>query len=132
MENPYAAPAFDTQGHQSSGDANVDLLRPLYDVKGWMKFLGVLNIIFGVLYCLSIVGAIIGWVPILIGIRLNGAASKIEEGLRRRNAHQASDGARDLASAIKIFAILVLVMLLIWVAYFMFMILFFLNFAANR
>lgn len=45
---------------------------------GWMKFIGILSIIGGALSALSIVGIIIAWLPIWMGIVLfqaGGAAS---------------------------------------------------------
>lgn len=42
---------------------------------GWMKFVGVLLIINGVVACLTVVGAVIGWLPIWQGVVLNKAAN---------------------------------------------------------
>ena len=40
------------------------MLEPLYRAKGWLKFVGVLSIIQGVLSILSIWGILICWLPI--------------------------------------------------------------------
>ena len=37
---------------------------PLFEAKGWMKFLGVLMILYGVLMIMTIVGIVICWLPI--------------------------------------------------------------------
>ena len=50
---------------------------PLYNAKGWMKFVGVLSIIYGVLVALSIIGILIAWLPIWIGILLFQSASAV-------------------------------------------------------
>lgn len=55
-----------------------DLSMPLAAGKGWMKFLGIMFIIQGVFTALSIVGIIIAWLPIWLGILLNQSASAIE------------------------------------------------------
>jgi hypothetical protein len=55
------------------------LSRPLAQGKGWMKFVGVLTIIYGVLIALSIIGLIFAWLPIWIGIVLFQSATAIEE-----------------------------------------------------
>jgi len=34
----------------------------------WMKFVGIVNIVLGAMACASCVGAIYGWIPILLGI----------------------------------------------------------------
>ena len=45
----------------------------------WLKFLGVLSMIGGGVYCLSIVGAVVGWLPLLTGYW----QYKASEGLQR-------------------------------------------------
>ncbi len=52
---------------------------PLYNCKGWMKLLGVLSIIGGVMYAITIVGIIIAWLPIWIGVLLFQSATAAEE-----------------------------------------------------
>lgn len=52
---------------------------PLYQARGWMKFLGVMFIIGGVLYALTIVGIIIAWLPIWLGVILFQAGNSSEQ-----------------------------------------------------
>jgi uncharacterized membrane protein len=52
---------------------------PLYNCKGWMKLLGVMSIIGGALYVLTIFGIIIAWLPIWTGILLFQSASAIQQ-----------------------------------------------------
>jgi hypothetical protein len=42
---------------------------------GWMKFLGVMMIVYGILIALSIVGIIFAWLPVWMGVLLYRAAS---------------------------------------------------------
>ncbi len=49
------------------------------DMNGWIKFLGIAAIIIGVLYALSIVGIIIAWMPIWIGVILLKVANSTRE-----------------------------------------------------
>ena len=58
---------------------------PLYGSKGWIKFLGILMIIYGALVALSIVGIIIAWLPIWLGILLVRTADSMNQ------AHLAGD-----------------------------------------
>jgi len=51
---------------------------PLFGAKGWMKFLGVMMIIYGVLMVLTIWGILICWLPIWMGILLFKAGAAIE------------------------------------------------------
>ncbi len=48
-------------------------------MKGWLKFLGIINIITGGLQALSIVGILWAWLPIWLGIILTQAGSKAQE-----------------------------------------------------
>ena len=52
---------------------------PLYEARGWLKFLGILSIIQGVLAALSIVGIILCWLPIWLGMLLLGSANRLEQ-----------------------------------------------------
>ena len=52
---------------------------PLYQAKGWMKFLAVMLIISGVVTAFSVVGLIIAWLPVWMGVLLFQAAGKVEE-----------------------------------------------------
>jgi len=72
--------------------ASNDLLKalslPLYQSKGWMKLIGVMMILYGVMIALSIVGIIIAWLPIWLGILLFQAASAIEDAQINSNADE--------------------------------------------
>lgn len=56
-----------------------ELSIPLYQCKGWMKFVGVMSIIGGALQVLTIVGLIIAWLPIWTGVLLFQSASAAEQ-----------------------------------------------------
>ena len=67
---------------------------PLYQSRGWMKLIGVLMILYGAIVALSIVGIIIAWLPIWLGILLFQTASSVEEA-------QVNDNADELLAALK-------------------------------
>ena len=50
----------------------------LYTAKGWLKFIAIVMIIGGVLTALSLVGILVAWVPIWMGVVLYSASNKIE------------------------------------------------------
>ena len=52
-----------------------DIRQTAADMSGWLKFLGIVNIIYGALTAISIVGIIIAWIPIWMGILLFQAGS---------------------------------------------------------
>ncbi len=55
-----------------------ELATPLYGAKGWLKLLGVLSIVYGVASALTIVGIIIAWLPIWMGVLLFQSAGAID------------------------------------------------------
>jgi hypothetical protein len=55
-----------------------ELSIPIYQARGWLKFLGVLSIIGGVGQALSIVGILFAWLPIWMGVSMFQAGSSIE------------------------------------------------------
>jgi hypothetical protein len=55
-----------------------ELTIPLFTAKGWMRFLGVLSIIYGVMSALTIVGILVAWIPIWAGVLLLKAAGDLE------------------------------------------------------
>jgi len=58
------------------------LADPLARAKGWMQFLAILTILNGVLVALTIVGLIIAWLPIWVGVVLWQAAGAADEAQR--------------------------------------------------
>ncbi|MEO0026491.1 MAG: DUF5362 family protein [candidate division WOR-3 bacterium] len=48
-------------------------------MKGWLKLLGIVQIVAGILQALTLFGIFWAWLPIWLGIILNGAANKAGE-----------------------------------------------------
>lgn len=55
-----------------------DLSQPLAAGKGWIKFVGIVNIVMGVLTALSIIGILWAWIPIWQGVLLLQAGGAVE------------------------------------------------------
>ncbi len=55
-----------------------ELSAPIYQARGWLKFLGILSIINGVGMALSVAGIIIAWLPIWMGVLMFQAGSSID------------------------------------------------------
>ena len=51
---------------------------PLYEAKGWMKFLGAALVGIGVFYALTIVGLVIAWLFLWLGALLWQAGSQVD------------------------------------------------------
>ncbi|MFQ5628014.1 MAG: DUF5362 family protein [bacterium] len=58
-----------------------EISSPLFESRGWMKLIGVLAIVQGGLIALSIVGIIIAWLPIWMGVILYQSSSTIEQAM---------------------------------------------------
>ncbi len=55
-----------------------EMSMPIYQAHGWLKFLGSLSIISGVMTALSVVGIIFAWLPIWMGVLMFQAGSSID------------------------------------------------------
>ena len=68
---------------ETNAPATADLVRsigaPIFQSRGWLKFLGVLMIIYGVFLVLTIVGILFAWLPIWQGVLLFQAGSLAEQ-----------------------------------------------------
>ncbi|MDE0659309.1 MAG: hypothetical protein F4029_02500 [Gammaproteobacteria bacterium] len=85
---------------------------PLYEARGWMKLLGVVLVITGILTALSIVGLIIAWLPIWLGVLLFQAAGRIELAF----ATDDEMSLRESLAKLKTFFVIQGVLLLIYLA----------------
>ena len=54
------------------------LLGSLIENSFWLKIVGVFSILIGVFYCLTIVGLVIGWLPIWLGVLLWSSAKRLD------------------------------------------------------
>jgi len=48
-------------------------------MKGWLKLLGIVQIVFGILQAVTVFGIIWAWLPIWLGVILNSAGNKAQE-----------------------------------------------------
>ncbi len=96
---------------QTGGDVQFvrEVSAPLYAARGWMKFLGVLMIIYGALMVLSIVGILICWLPIWIGILLLRAAGSAEMAQLSGDKYQLVEALSKLRTYFTIYGILALI-----------------------
>ncbi len=79
---------FNEQTHTQQDDASRHLSEMAAvgeNMVGWLKFLGVVNIIMGVFVALSIIGIIVAWLPIWLGVLLFQAGNQITEARISRN-----------------------------------------------
>jgi hypothetical protein len=61
---------------ETKADNSLDVIkRTAVSMSGWLKFLGIINIIWGAFSAISIIGIIFAWLPIWLGVVLLQAAS---------------------------------------------------------
>jgi hypothetical protein len=70
--------SYSSLGQATSSPSVQDLVQPLASGKGWIKFVGIVFIIQGALTALTIIGILIAWLPIWIGVLLMQSAGAIE------------------------------------------------------
>ena len=56
-----------------------EISMPLFGAKGWLKLIGILMLIYGVMMAITVIGIIIAWLPIWIGILLMQTAARIND-----------------------------------------------------
>ncbi len=123
MENPYQAPEHSGDGPIDDFDASgIEVAEPLFHNRGWLKFVGIMSILYGVLVCLSIIGIIFGWIPILVGVKLLNCSQSLTDGYPSMNTAEVKYGIGELSSAIKFLGIFAIIMLSLMLLYFTFII----------
>ncbi len=113
QENPYAATLQSSTSSSEVGYA----FKPLYERKGMISLIGVLLIIGGAIYCLTIIGAIIGIPFIIMGLSLRSAASNLTQGIEAQAAGAFEQASTDIAKFFFIAGILAIIGLIFNVLY---------------
>lgn len=85
------------------------LIRPIAEAGGWMKLIAVMAIIGGAVHAITIIGLLVAWIPIWIGVLLWQAAE------RARDAQMTGDEQTAIAALGKVRTVFVIygVMMLI-------------------
>ena len=86
---------------------------PLYNSKGWIKLLGILMLVYGILVALSIVGLLIAWLPIWLGILLIQTSSKIQQAQNSGNKIALMNAQKSLSTYFTVYGALALVGIII-------------------
>ena len=94
--------------------------QPLASAAGWMKFIGIMVIIQGALTALTLVGIIIAWLPIWIGVLLLQSAGAAQRSNVQDDANALIEALTRLKTYFVIQGVLYLVGIALVVLYFMF------------
>lgn len=97
-----------------------DICLPLFNAKFWMKLIGVVMIIYGVLVALSIIGLLIAWLPIWIGVLLFQSANAIDAAYNQADQAAAVRAMDRLKVYFIINGVLMLIMIILGVLGFLF------------
>jgi hypothetical protein len=97
-----------------------ELSFPLYNCKGWMKLVGVMSIIGGALYALTIIGIIVAWLPIWTGILLFQSANAVGQAYETDNKAALTVSLSKLKTYFIIMGILTLIGVIVGVLAFFF------------
>lgn len=91
----------------------------------WMKFNGVIWIIYGIIYCLTCIGVIIGWAPILLGVWAINASKGFMNYIQNNTEAGIDEGFSKLKSIFLLTGILTIIFLALFVIYIIVMIIVF-------
>lgn len=89
------------------------LAEPLYQAKGWMKFIGIVSIISGVISALTIFGLIYCWLPIWMGSTLISASNRLESARFSGDSGQLTESLIKLKSYFQIMGYSILAAILV-------------------
>ncbi|MFO7675458.1 MAG: DUF5362 family protein [bacterium] len=79
--------------------------------KGWLKFLGILSIVVGGLYALTLVGIVFAWMPIWIGVLMVQAGGRAQQFAERGDAQSLAEYTGRIKALVTIAGILAIITL---------------------
>lgn len=90
---------------------------------GWLKFLGIILIVYGVMMALSIIGIIIAWLPIWMGVLLIGSAQNANRATALGEKSALLKSLQHLNNYFTIYGIMLIIIILISVMFILAMVL---------
>jgi hypothetical protein len=87
---------------------------PIFSSKGWIKLLGILMLIYGVVAALSIIGIIVAWLPIWLGILLIQVSSKTELAQLTGSKEALIKAQNSLSTFFTVYGVLALIGIIGW------------------
>ncbi len=102
----------------AAGDDTVRrIIGPLAKAKGWMKLIAVLSIVYGVLVAITIIGLVVAWLPIWVGVLLWQTAEKSELAAESGNEMDAIEATSKLKTLFTVYGVLTLIGIVLTVIY---------------
>jgi len=82
---------------------------PIKSSKGWIKLIGILMIVYGIFAAFTLVGILIAWLPIWLGVLLLRVASRTEQAYNSSNKQLLINAQNDLSTFFTIYGVLALI-----------------------
>jgi hypothetical protein len=95
-----------------------EVSHPLYSSKGWIKLVGVLLLIYGIFAAMTLVGIIIAWLPIWLGILLIQASNRIADAQLSGDKMAMIKAQSSLGTYFTIYGVLILLGIIFMVVFF--------------
>ena len=105
--SPYSSPVSKKSGPAISGN----VMQPLYDARNMIKIFGWVMFIGGILQCITIIYALVGWIPLIMGWKIKSAGEALTLGFETGDKRQLRLAAENLATYFKIMGILTIIWL---------------------
>lgn len=94
------------------------IIEPIYASKGWMKLLGIVSIMYGALLAITIIGLLLAWMPIWIGVLLMQSAKKAEVAYQVGDEADAIESLSKLKTMFTIYGVLTIISIAFTIVYF--------------
>ncbi|MCS2608807.1 DUF5362 domain-containing protein [Halomonas dongshanensis] len=91
------------------------IIEPLYRAKFWIQLNGIMLILAGILIAISIVGILIAWLPIWVGVVLMQAAKSIDKVYHSGDEREMRFALSKIKTYFTIFGVMILLQLLFMV-----------------
>jgi len=95
--------------NQQPMDPFAQLANEMSVTKGWIKFIGLFMIITGGLYALTIIGIVVAWLPIWMGVILLNASKHIDAYIQSRAFNELIEYSRKIKSYFTIMGVMCII-----------------------
>ena len=132
LDAAYSSPSSNLgQNFANANNQLGGIFAPLADKVFYMRIAAWGLIIMGALYCITIIYAIIGWLPLWMGILLRNATIAIEDGQKSGNAQDFHKATKNLGTFFTILGVVTMIYMVLIAAALLFLVIFLIVGLAN-
>jgi hypothetical protein len=99
-----------------------EISQPLERAAGWIKFIGIVLIVYGVVLAISIIGLILAWLPIWLGVLLLKASNKSRFAFFSGDKNSLIDALLSLNNYFTIYGVMIIISVVIGIVVSLFLI----------